>query len=71
MKFQTCWLNFLLLTNLFDKDGQALVFERFGEVDVAGSLWINRQGGHNHVCLFADQLRNDSIPLLLTRLVDL
>ena len=58
-------------TNLFDQDGQALVFERFGEVDVSGPLGVYGQWSHYHVHVFTDQLRNDAIPFLLSGLIDL
>ena len=58
-------------THLFDQDGQALVFERFGEVDVSGPLGVYGQWSHYHVGIFTDQLRNDAIPFLLSGLIDL
>lgn len=57
--------------HLFHQDGEPLVLEGFGELDVLGTLIVDGQGGHDHVGQTPQQLPHHPVPLLLVAVVDL
>lgn len=56
---------------LFDKDSEPLVLKWFGELDVLGSLVIDGEWSHNHVCQATKQLSHHAVPLLLVAVIHL
>lgn len=58
-------------TNLFNEDGEALIFKGFGELDVLGSFVVYSQRGHNHVSQAPQELSHHAIPLFLVTVVHL
>lgn len=56
---------------LFNEDGEALIFKRFGEFDVLGSFVIYSQRGNNHVSQAPQELSHHAIPLFLVTVVHL
>lgn len=62
---------FTVDTYLFNKDGQALVFKRFGELDVLGSFVVYSQRGYDHVSQAPQELSHHTIPLFLVTVVHL
>lgn len=58
-------------TYLFNKDGEALIFKGFGELDVLGSFVVYSQWGYNHVGQAPQELAHHAIPLFLVTVVHL
>lgn len=58
-------------TDLFNQDGEALVFKGFRELDVLGSFVVYSQRGHNHVSQAPQELSHHPIPLFLVAVVHL
>lgn len=56
-------------TYLFNKDGEALIFKWFRELDVLGSFVVYSQWGHNHVSQAPQELSHHAIPLFLVTVV--
>lgn len=56
-------------TYLFNKDGEALIFKGFGELDVLGSFVVYSQWGNNHVSQAPQELSHHAIPLFLVTVV--
>lgn len=56
---------------LFNKDGEALIFKRFGEFYVLSSFIVYRQRGHDHVGQASQQLSHHAVPLFLVTVVHL
>lgn len=56
-------------TYLFNKDGEALIFKGFGELDVLGSFVVYSQRGYNHVSQAPQELSHHAIPLFLVTVV--
>jgi len=57
--------------HLLDEDGEPLVFEGFGELDVLSALIVDGEGGDDHVGQTPQQLPHHPVPLLLVTVVDL
>lgn len=56
-------------TDLFNKDGEALVFKGFREFNVLSSFIVYRQWSHNHVSQASQELSHHAIPLFLVTVV--
>lgn len=56
-------------TYLFNKDGEALIFKGFGELDVLGSFIVYSQRGYNHVSQTPQELTHHAVPLFLVTVV--
>lgn len=61
--------NLSVCTYLFNKDGEALIFKRFGELNVLGSLVVYSQGSYNHVSQAPQELSHHAVPLFLVTVV--
>lgn len=57
--------------HLLDEDGEPLVFEGFGKLDVLSSLVVDGEGSDNHVGQTSQQLPHHPVPLLLITVVHL
>lgn len=57
--------------HLLDEDGEPLVLEGLGELDVLSALVVDGEGGHDHVGQAAQQLAHHPVPLLLVAVVHL
>lgn len=57
--------------HLLDKDGEPLVLEGFGELNVLSALIVDGERSNNHICQTTQQLPHHSIPLLLVTVVHL
>lgn len=57
--------------HLLDEDGEPLVFEGFGKLDVLSALVVDGKGGDDHVSQTSQQLPHHPVPLLLVTVVHL
>lgn len=57
--------------HLLDEDGEPLVFEGFGELDVLSTLVVDGKGSDDHVGQTSQQLPHHPVPLLLITVVHL
>lgn len=60
-----------VLAHLLDEDGEPLVFEGFGELDVLSALVVDGERGDDHVGEASQQLPHHPVPLLLIAVVHL
>lgn len=57
--------------DLLDENGEPLVFEGFGELDVLSALVVDGEGSDDHVGQTSQQLPHHPVPLLLVTVVHL
>lgn len=57
--------------DLLDEDGEPLVLEGFGELDVLSTLIVDGEGSNDHVSQTSQQLPHHAVPLLLVTVVHL
>lgn len=58
-------------TDLFNQDGEALVLEGLGELNVLRSLVVDGQRSHDHVGQAPQELSHHAVPLFLVTIVHL
>lgn len=58
-------------TDLFNQDGEALILEGLGELNVLRSLVVDGQRSHDHVGQAPQELSHHAVPLFLVTIVHL